>query len=94
MAAYTTYKVTMTSVNLKRKRLSSNCLIKLLRTINFIDALISVLILQSTLITVSADSSDETIFPMITLTSGGIWLAIVFVSIYTAWGSFTKTSEK
>ena len=50
MTAYTTYKITMASVNLKRRRKSADNLIRMLRTISFIDALVSILTLQNTLI--------------------------------------------
>ena len=52
MAAYTTYKVIMASINLKRRKKTSNILVKLLRSISFIDALVSVITLQNTLIMV------------------------------------------
>ena len=40
MAAYTAYKVTMASVNLGKRKASSDILVWLLRTISFIDALV------------------------------------------------------
>lgn len=58
MAAYTTYKVIMASIHLKRRKQVKDSLIRLLRTINFIDALVSILTLQNTLIMVNA--SGET----------------------------------
>lgn len=56
MAAYTTYKVTIASVNIykQKRRKNSNFLIAELRDINFIDALVSVLTLQNTLIMVNS----------------------------------------
>lgn len=54
MATYTTYKLTMASVHIQKQRHSrhGNVLISELRTINFIDALVSILTLQNTLIMV------------------------------------------
>ncbi len=57
MAAYTTYKIIMASVHLKKSRRSTDCLVRLLRTISFIDALVSILVLQSTLIMVNSAGS-------------------------------------
>ena len=80
-AAFTTYKVILASINLKRKKRSSDSLIRFLRTLNFIDALVSVLTLQNTLIMVFADDKGGGLFTLTTVTSGIIWLAIVLISI-------------
>ena len=53
MAAYAFYKVTLASINLKKRTGSGNCLVRLLRAINFIDALLSIAMLQNTLIMVA-----------------------------------------
>ena len=45
MAAYTTYKITMASVNLKRSKKTADSLVRFLRMISFIDALVSILTL-------------------------------------------------
>ena len=85
MAAYTTYKITMASINLKRRERSSNCLTKPLRAVSFVDALVSVLTLQNTLIAVnSADGGTER--PMLILsavTSAVIFLMIMILTIAT-----------
>lgn len=83
MAAYTTYKITMAAVNLKRRRKSSDNLIRLLRTINFIDALVSILTLQNTLIMVSAKGNLSEILPLTAITSGAIWAFILLWSVST-----------
>ncbi len=82
MAAYTTYKITMASVNLRRRRASSNVLVKLLRTIGFIDALVSILTLQNTLIMVQARSDIDAMLPLTASTSGAIWVVILFLSVF------------
>ena len=84
MAAYTTYKITVASVNVRRKtrNQSGNILIAEMRTINFIDALVSVLTLQNTLIMVN--SSPEEAMNMRTLsavTSTAVYIAIVIISV-------------
>ena len=80
MAAYTTYKIIMASVHLKRRKRSSNSLIRLLRTINFIDALVSILSLQNTLIMVMKDESAA-MLTLSAITSAAIMLAVLAMSI-------------
>ena len=80
MAAYTTYKIIMASVHLKRRKRSSNSLIRLLRTINFIDALVSILSLQNTFIMVMKDESAE-MLTLSAITSAAIMLAVLAMSI-------------
>ncbi len=81
MAAYTTYKVVMASVNLKRRKRSSNDLIRLLRTISFIDALVSILSLQNTLLMVSTKGESTEMFHLSAITSAAIMLAVLVISI-------------
>lgn len=81
MAAYTTGKVIAASVNFKRKKQSGDCLVKLLRSISFIDALVSILSLQNTLIMVNAVQKESMLLLMI-LTSSAIWLIIMSLSLY------------
>lgn len=80
MAAFTTYKITMASVNLKRRKKSSDRFVRLLRTIGFIEALVSVLTLQNTLIMVMKDESAE-MLTLSAITSAAIMLAVLAMSI-------------
>ena len=81
MAAYTTYKVVMASVNLKRRKRSSDRLVRLLRTINFIDALVSVLSLQNTLIMVNMKGDGSEMLTLSAITSAAIMLAVLAISV-------------
>ncbi len=81
MAAYTTYKVTMAAVNLKRKGRSDNRTVRFLRTLNFIDALLSIVTLQNTLIMVNSDDGGRSMLPLTAATSGLIWAAMLAISI-------------
>jgi hypothetical protein len=81
MAAYTTVKVTTASINLKRRKMLRNQFAKLLRTVGFIDALISILTLQNTLIMVVALGDDRSMLPLTAITSGAIMLAALMLSI-------------
>lgn len=78
IAAYTTFKITMASINLKKSKKSDDLLIKDLRNINFIDALMSVLTLQNTLISVKGENNRP---EMVTLSavSSGIELAAIII---------------
>ena len=80
MAAYTTYKITMASVNLRKRKRSSDCLVRLLRTINFIDALVSVLTLQNTLIMVS-NGDHSRMLPLTALTSAAVFIAVLCLTV-------------
>ena len=81
MAAYTTYKVVMASVNLKRRKRSSNRLVRLLRTISFIDALVSVLSLQNTLIMVNMKDDGSEMLMLTAITSAAIMLTVLVLSV-------------
>ncbi len=80
MAAYTTYKVSMASVNLRKRKVSSDQFVWLLRTITFIDALVSVLTLQNTLIMVNSDGGSQGMLALTAVTSAIIWLVILMFS--------------
>ena len=82
MATYTTVKVTMASIHLKRRKRSSDSLVRLLRTINFIDALVSVLTLQNTLIMFSSGGKDIHMLPLTALTSAAVLLAVLLLSVH------------
>ena len=81
MAAYTTYKVILSSIHLKRRKRSSDSLVRLLRTINFIDALVSVLTLQNTLIMVNAKGDAAEMLPLTAVTSAAVMLAVLILSV-------------
>ncbi len=81
MAAYTTYKVIMASVNFgsKKKRRSGNILISELRAISLIDAIVSVLSLQNTLIMV--EGGAESMLTLSAITSGAMYALVLVITI-------------
>ena len=83
VATYTTYKITVASINIcKRKSQNRNHIfITELRTINFIDALVSVLILQNTLIMVFNTESSDNMLALTAVSSAAIYIIIVFITI-------------
>lgn len=93
MAAYTTYKVTSVCVRLKKqRRAEKEPLSLLLGGINLTDALVSVLMLQNTLIT--AMGENEKMLTLSSVTSGGIYGLILIISIGTAVRGTKSLSEK
>ncbi len=84
MAAYTTYKITMASIHFhkQKSRRHKNMLITELRTVNFIDALVSVLTLQNTLIIVNgAKSNADNLLVLSAISSAVIYIVIIFITI-------------
>lgn len=81
MATYTTYKVVMASVNLRKRKASSDSLVWLLRTISFIDALVSILTLQNTLIMVNSSGENLAILPLTAISSALVWIAVLGMSL-------------
>ncbi len=94
MAAYTTYKIIMASVNLKRRKASSDILVKLLRTINFIDALVSILTLQNTLIMVNSDGNSLSMLPLTAITSALVWVAVLIISLTTIFKGMKRIKNR
>ena len=84
MAAYTTWKIIMASIhmNQQRSRSGGNILVAELRTVNFIDALVSILTLQNTLIMVNLAAADENSMLPVSAASGAIiYVVIVFITV-------------
>lgn len=78
-AAYTTYKITAAAVRLKRK--APSVFLRQLNLLGFVDALVSILVLQNTLITVVDGGIREEMFLLSAITSGVIYLLILVLSL-------------
>lgn len=78
LAAYTTCRVAMAVVNLRRAGRRGEPLIRELRTVGMVDALVSLLTLQNTLIAIHADG--RSMAGLTAWTSGGILLVILAVT--------------
>lgn len=76
VAAYTTYRITMATIQLKKSRKSSWPLVKELRVINFVDALMAVITLQNTLIMANGGMSGG-MKTLCVWTNGGIFLLML-----------------
>ena len=80
MAAYTTYRITMSIIHYRKSRHNANILAAELRTINVIDSLVAVLTLQNALIVTNGGMTDA----MQTLsawTSAGILVIIAVITV-------------
>jgi hypothetical protein len=78
---YTTFRIVMASVNLKKRKSSPDCLVRLLRTVSFVDALVAILTLQNTLIMVSSGADAGTMLPLTAVTGAAVWLAAFLLSV-------------
>lgn len=84
MAAYTAWKITMASVHLlrQRRRPSGSILVLELRTVNFIDALVSIFTLQNTLIMVQeTEHGTRHMLPLSAASSAVIYAVIVSLTL-------------
>ena len=80
MAAYTTYKIILAVINYRKKDKSTNLFVKELRTLNLMDAIVSVITLQNTLImTVSHDVKSMLAFTAVT--SAVMLIIMITVSV-------------
>ncbi len=71
----------MASVNLRKRKTSQDSLVRLLRTVNFIDALVSVLTLQNTLIMVVGGEGGRSLLPLTSVVTAFIFSAVLVLSV-------------
>ena len=80
MAAYTTYRMTISIIHYLKSKRNENHFIRVIRTINLQDTLVSVLTLQNALIIANGD--DMASMMRLTMwTSAGIWGVILFFTV-------------
>ena len=80
-ATYTTYKISASAVRLRRK--TGGLFDRELGFLRFVDALVSVLVLQNTLLVAVDGGVSQRMFPLVALTSAGILLVIFAMTL--AW---------
>lgn len=78
-ATYTTYKISAAAVKMKREKGTELDLEWSM--IRLVDALVSVLVLQNTLVIAVEGSIPQRMFPLVVLSSGGILLLIFAMSV-------------
>ncbi len=79
MAAHTVFKVTMASINFRKKDRSENLFVRELRSINLMDALLSIITLQNALI--SYKGSGKNVFIVSAITSAVFLLQMIWISV-------------
>lgn len=82
MAAYAFTSITIAIINAKKSIKHDNLLVKQNRIIDLISALVSILILQHTLIVVNGDYTQDLVI-MSAFTSAAFWAFIVFITIFS-----------
>ncbi len=87
IAAYTTYKIVMACVNYKRSNSTANISLNTIKTIGLKEAIVSILTLQNTMITVFGGAESMKVTTM--YTSIALYLLLVAISIY----QFIKINE-
>lgn len=80
VATYATYKITMAIIHYTKTRHNNDVRAVTLRSVKLVDAVVSVLTLQNTLISVNA-SADEDMFTLTAWTSAALYVVIVAVSV-------------
>lgn len=78
-ATYTTYKISAAAVKLKRP--APSVFLRQLDLLGFVDALVSILVLQNTLITAVDGEISGEMFLLSAVTSGGLFLVILVLSV-------------
>ncbi|MGM9808203.1 MAG: hypothetical protein ACI31I_00590, partial [Bacilli bacterium] len=80
-AAYTTYSITMSIVNMKKAKKTDNPIINQIRLVNIINTLMSILVLQNTLILANGGYTDS-MKQLSMISSVGIIVLIIIIEIY------------
>lgn len=92
-ATYTTYKIAAACVKLKRAK-ASPCARQLAR-LRFVDALVSILVLQNTLITAVEGAVTDKMLLLTAITTAAILLVILALSIlWLVWDTGKRRREK
>ena len=94
IAAFTTYKIVMAVRGFIKTRKSYTLGVRILKNLNLIEALVSVLSLQYTLIMANAGSVDGDLFILCAITSFAIWVFVVIISIVSLVNSIIILKKK
>lgn len=93
VAAYTTYKIVISTINIIKTRKEPHLSLKILRTVNFVDALVSVLTLQYTLIITFGGVMDKEMFILSAVSSFAIWALLIVLSLKSLFQSVKLKKE-
>jgi len=82
IAAFTTYKVTLSAIFFAKNNKSQNILIKEITTISLIESIVSILTLQNTLIAVNGGDGNGGLFVLVAISSAVGLFAILFLIVH------------
>lgn len=94
IAAYTTYKTIISTRNIIKTRKICHLSLKILRTVNFVDALVSVLTLQYSLIKIFGGGIDKDMFVLCAVSSFAIWILLIGLSFKALLQAIKLQKEK
>jgi len=80
-AAYATWKITLASIRYRRRNRGADGFTAQLRTVGLVDALVSILTLQNTLIMVNDAGDGRSMLTLAALSSAVIFVGIVAISV-------------
>ena len=81
-ATYATWKITLASIRYRRRSRGGNGFMAQLRTVGLVDALVSILTLQNTLIMVKSADAGRSMLTLAALSSALIFVIIVAISLH------------
>ena len=81
MAAYTVYKISSAIADFVKTKKLNHLSLEILRGLNFVDALVSVLSLQYVLLMTFGGGIEGDMFTLCAITSFAVWAVIVITSI-------------
>lgn len=93
VATYTTYKVTLSIINYVKNKDNENLSVRQIRTINLIDAILSILTLQNTLILINNDGDNQSLF-ILTAISSFVGIVIIIIVSIVSLVRFLKENKK
>lgn len=94
IASYATYKISSAIYNYCKNRQNNDKCARIHTSINLIDALVSILLLQNTLIVANAEQYTQSMHLLTMITSGVIYLVIVILSILNLIHTLKKTPPR
>lgn len=81
IAAYTVFKIVTSSISYVKTRKMTNLGLRSFKNLNFIDALVSVLTLQYTLLMTFGDGITGEMLTLCAITSFGVWALLIAISV-------------
>lgn len=84
IAAYTTYKIIMSAINFSKAKKNGNLSVKMLRNVNLVDALVSVLSLQYALVMTFGGGIEGDMLFLCAFSSLAVWGFLIILSVVNA----------